>query len=293
MRDLILIPTVDRAEFLALCLEHIRSADGDKKEIWIAQDRAEHRSFIASETQQVASRFGARLIRRPKHRYVGNAFNCLELYKEAWQQPDIRFVYFIEDDVLVAKDFFAWHEAIQERGDYFCSVGWHCIRNAAAVKSDDPHAYIESAGDFSSIGVCWRREKLSAIAEHATPEYYSRPVAYLQKNFGLKPIPPGKWTEQAGLVLRVLLNNPSAVVAWPARPRCAHVGITGYHRPRGFRFAGNLDQRTEQLRQAVQSTETLLGLSKERFDDIESLPSFEPWTASELKVVQRFDDKAA
>jgi len=197
----------------------------------------------------------------------------------------------IEDDVLVGHDFFRWHEAVQQLGDYFCSVGWHCIRNPEVKPGTDPAAYIESERDFSSIGVCWKRERLWEIAKHASVAYYRDLAGYLKGVLPACGIPDGQWTEQAGLIMRILLTTPGAKVAWPVVARCAHVGIHGYHRGRGHQFQGSIVQRVEALRAAVQSTEKLVGLSKDPFDDVAALPAVGEW--SELRVVQRFENKEA
>lgn len=298
MKDIVLIPAFARPEYLYLCLDRLRMARGGReKHVWIAQDRhkrdSEETLERIEEVARVARHFEGefadlRFIQRAPHSYVGNVFNVLELYRAAFQ-TDARFVYLIEDDVLVGKDFFEWHEAAQARTDYFCTVGWHCIRNPERLVSDDPEGYIESERDFSSIGVCWKRENLAAIAQHAREEYYRDLPTYLKSAFPGSPIHFSKWTEQAGLIMRVLLSTPGAVVAWPVVARCAHVGISGYHRQTGHKFTGTVEQRIAALNQAIRQTETLVGLSRDTFDDVSAIPEVQPW--QQLKVVQRFEGK--
>lgn len=292
MKDLILIPTFARPEYLSLCLEHVAAADkvGDH-EVWVSHDRhVNDVGFPLGQmeiSKQVVAKAGARMILRQPHPYIGNPCNFLELYKEAFSQPDVRYVFLIEDDVLIAKDFFRWHAAVQERGDYFCSVGWHCVRYDKAIRDDDPTSYIESAMDFSSIGVCWKREKLAPFVQHATPKFYCAMRDYLARAFPNNPIPAGQWTEQAGVVTRLLHAAPGQrVVAWPTRRRCSHVGVSGYHRPNGFRFSGELPDRVKALRAAVMG-EAILGMSKDFVDDIEPLLSEKEWDPSQLHCVQR------
>lgn len=284
-RDLVLVPAFARPEYLHLCLEHLRAAGA--KHIWVAQD-AHHRDSPAIkalmlEVLDVAISSGCeRVIQREPHGYIGNPYNIMELYKLAFES-DARYVYLVEDDVIVGSDFFRWHEAVQERGDYFCSVGWHCIRNERALKSGDPEAYIESGEDFSSIGVCWRREKLAAVVEHARIEYYQDLSGYMRTHFPNSPIPPVQWTEQAGLIMRLLLADPENKVAWPALSRCAHIGMNGYHRTNGFTPKGNLSQRIEQLRAMLNNGD--LNRVASAFDDISALPQVPDWT--ELRLEQR------
>ncbi len=300
MRDLVLIPTFARPEYLALQLEYMAAADGAKeKHVCIFHDRhvndSTHVAKEIVETERVAEahRLGASFaslqfaVRQP-HPYIGNPLNFLEAYKYAFQQPDVRYVYLIEDDVVINRDFFRWHEAVQARGDFFCTVGWHCIRNAEATVNDDPTGYIESTRDFSSIGVCWRREKLAPFVKHATPQYYSAHRPYLTGAFPGSPINPGQWTEQAGIVTRLLHETRDRWVAWPTRRRVSHIGVSGYHRPNGHRFAGLLEDRIKQLRTAI-STDTIVGMNKDFGGDIEPLLAALPWKEEELHTVQRFD----
>lgn len=299
MRDLVLIPTFARPEYLALALEYLAAADGAKeKEVWIAHDRHNNDGGnVLKElelTKQVVNAHSlgrsfakVRFIERTPHHFIGNPSNFLELYKEAYSQPDVRYVYMVEDDVLVGKDFFTWHETVQERGDYFCTVGWHCIRNSEVPASNDPTGYIESTRDFSSIGVCWKREKLEPLVRHAHVAYYSRMAVYLGSQFPGSPIPAGQWTEQAGVVTRLLHETGNRWIAWPTLRRCSHVGVSGYHRPNGHRFGGMLGDRITALRAAV-STDKIVGMNKDFGGDIEPLLDYQPWTPEQLHVTQRF-----
>ncbi len=296
MVDLVLIPTYMRPEYLSLCLEHVAKAKGDRDlavRIFYDNRLGSQNPLTIKElqlTEQVVKQFSTQLdvamqVRAP-HPYVGNPSNFLEAYKTAYA-TDARYVYLIEDDVMVGWDFFKWHEAVQARNDYMCTVGWHCIRNPQAQVSNDPTAYIDTRRDFSSIGVCWKREKLGQVVKHAVKEYYQQMNVYLGRNFPKSPIGPGLWTEQAGLIMRILLETQQ-LVAWPCLSRCAHVGVSGYHRPGGFRFEGTLDERVAALRKAMQHTKQIVSLTKDPFDDIQSLPGVPPWNEEDLKVVQTF-----
>jgi hypothetical protein len=299
MSDIVLIPTFQRPEYLQLCLEHLLAAEGGKeKEVYISYDR--HTNDTApvlrdmDYSQQIAESFKEKFakmtfVARQPHPYVGNPCNFLETYKHAYFNSGARYVYLVEDDVLVAKDFFKWHEAVQARGDYFITVGWHCIRNKEVLPSQDPTAYIESTRDFSSIGICWKREKLLAMVKHANPNYYRAMRNYLAAAFVGSPINPGLWTEQAGVVTRLLHEAKNRWVAWPALSRVAHVGISGYHRPGGHRFDGSLAERIAGLRAAVTDTKILNSLSKDPFDDVGALSHIPEWNVGDLHVTQRFE----
>lgn len=297
--DVILIPTWLRPEYLQLCLEHIEAAGGQDKEIIVMHDRhTKDGPNVQAEIKlayEVVTSFKSRLnisfeVRDP-HPYIGNPCNFLQLYKRAYLGGPYRYIYLIEDDVLVTPDFFRWHETVQERGDYFCTVGWHCIRNPEIRPSIDPTEYIESLRDFSSIGVCWKHEKLAALVKHATPEFYQNMRGYLAKAFPGSPINPGTWTEQAGVITRLLHEKKDRMIAWPSMRRLSHVGVSGYHRPGGHKFDGPLEKRVADLREAHVKG-TINSLSKDPFDDIDKAITIPEWDAKDLHVVQQVKHEA-
>jgi hypothetical protein len=287
VKDIVIVPTFLRPEYLTLCLEHIKAAKGNRNiEVRVYHDnprRTLHVDVPASRTVVAEAGLNGYFVMRPPHNAIGNTLNFLEAYGNAFEDRDARYVYLIEDDVFIGEDFFDWHEAVQARADYFCSVGWHCIRNPLAIRdSPDPNAIVESKEDFSSIGVCWKRHNLAAVVRHATPDYYTNPTVYLAREFPDSPIPCNRWVEQAGLIMRLLLERPGKrVVAWAGRPRCAHVGVKGYHRMSGPTFT------TKELRNGLASG-TLVQEASHSFDDINGLPEFKPWTPEGLYVAQRF-----
>lgn len=298
MNDIVIIPTYARPDYLWLCLEHLERAAGDRPvEFWVFQDKREHPQFSWIEqdsalTRSVVAAFpqlNLRFVERKPHSFVGNPLNFLEAYKEA-HATDARYIYLVEDDVLVAPDFFQWHEAVQARADYFVTVGWHNIRNRHVQRCDDPTAYIETTVDYSSIGVCWRRESLAAIVRHAHTEYYKDMAGYLRTTFPGNPIPCGQWTEQAGIIMRELLQVKDArTVAWPCVPRCAHVGTYGYHRYGLLSLSplsGNLQERVAVLREITADPHKLAGMVRDQFKDIEPLSVIPEWRPEELHVVQ-------
>ena len=298
MHDVVLIPTFRRPEYLTLCLEHIVAAmpqaDGWKQVI-VTHDQHGMYPDSVEPTRRVVQSFQEKMqiefsVRLP-HNHYGNSFNCLELYKQGLACTGARYIYLIEDDVLIAPDFFAWHEAVQERGDYFATVGWNCFRNPAFQRSNDPNAYIETNKDYASIGVCWRPENLKTFVAHATPAYFANSAAYLERTFPKSQYGAG-WTEQDGIITRMLEETNDRVVAWPSRSRCFHVGVSGYHRTAGYQFKGqnagrNLEECVAELRAALVSNR-IKSLACDPFCDIEySVEETPTWRTEDLYVAQR------
>lgn len=293
--DVVIVPSFYRPEFLTLCLEHLTKAIPGTAErvLWIFQDRhaGDGVELVRhlGDVRRIADTFvkqwgkGSQYVERRPHGFRANPYNFLEAYKEAYDQEP-RYVYLVEEDVLVAPDFFLWHEAIQTKEEPFISVGWHCVRPSAKVPpTNDPHAYLRSYRDFASIGVCWRRENLEPLLKHATPEYYDGHGRYLARMFPTSPVPSGQWTEQAGLITRLLHDAPGRrKVCWAGLSRVAHIGIQGYHRKDGHKFPGNVAERTTALRRAVQSRETLLAHSRIKWEDVNVLQPIPAWQAEHL-----------
>lgn len=286
MKDIVIIPTYFRPEYLTLCLEHIKAAAwGRTIEVRVYHD-APKSDGDGRDSRKVfeASGLPGYFVVRPKHNAIGNTLNFLEAYRAAYEDGfNARYVYLIEDDVLVGPDFFDWHEAVQPRRNYFCSIAWHCIRNPKAIRdSPDPHTIVESAVDFSSIGVCWKREALAPLVRHAVPEYYTSPVDYLGRAFPDSPIPCNRWVEQAGLIMRLLLEGRgNRIVAWSGRPRVAHIGVQGYHRASGRRYSA------AELRKALEDG-SFVAEACTQYDDINVLPEFKPWDPEDVYVAQKF-----
>ena len=284
MRDIVIITSYNRPDYLRLCLDYLSRAAGiENKEIRICIDRG--RSLLR-EFYEVINDFRPALnistVIRPEHSYHGNSFNTLEAYKEAHASA-AEFVYLVEDDVLVQPDFFTWHEAVQGLCDCLCSIAYRCNRNSEARRDiSDPTAYFVTARDFASVGVCWRRERLEPVIQHARPEYYADLGNYINRTF-----PNNRFgdcfTEQDGLIMRVM-GVTNAFTVWPYVPRCYHVGFAGYNRPRGPRLS------YAELQETVHKVEKVRAADRD-FGDIEPVPTepVEAWDASKLHCVQRFN----
>lgn len=289
MPDIVLVPTYSRPEYLWLCLEVIGKADGgSSKVVWVARDchaadgskyareAAEIRAVVADYRSAFA---GLRFIERAPHPYYGNSYNTLELYREA-MASGAEFIYLVEDDVIVERDFFRWHEAVQSKGNYFCSIARYICKGRKVPI--DPAAYVESDRDYASLGVCFRRENLKGIEQHCCAEYYRDMPAYIARKFPNSSL-GAQFSEQDGLIQRVI-HQSGMLTAWACMPRAYHVGIHGYHRSRGARLTGSMPEKVRVLRELL-STGKLKDLAKDfkQLDDIDTPRGFTPeW--DELRV---------
>ena len=249
---------------LYLCIEHLYDCEEMlDKDLWVFHDRKidDIKQFEGAlrEVQTVLEYwkrpFGnrMRLVMRNENPYYGNSYNVLNAYAEAYK-TDAKYVYLVEEDVLVTPDFFRWHDAVQEYNP-FCSIAGHTYRNKKTFSGDVQGAYFESE-EYASLGVCWKRENLDYVVRHATKPYFHNATPYILKHF-----PGSKYCfammEQDGLIQRVMeqLFRPAA---WSARPRAFHVGMWGYHRSIGSKAmieagVANLPlmEKIENLRQHI------------------------------------------
>lgn len=294
--DIVIIPTYLRAEYLWLCLEYLWQTQAPgPKEFWVCEDRRENDEYTHKLqfqwTDEVLEDFRGRLnlkkIVATPHNYSGNTRNVLEAYKRAYQ-TDARFVYLVEDDVLVRPDFFKWHEAVQEtESKTMCSVAYRCVRNnEARTDISDPEAYFTTARDYASIGVCWRRESLGPVIEHARPEYYNDLDGYIGRTF------PGNrfatdFSEQDGLIMRVMWET-RGFTTWPYVPRAYHMGYYGYHRTNGRRPNGFWRQKLDAIKATLHDAEQLKIVAPD-FGDIEPLPRSDVAEWNSLCRVQHFE----
>jgi len=265
-RDIVIVPAYFRPEFLHLCIEHLYACpEMLNKDLWIYHDqkfddlKTFESDFSDVENDLVYWRrgFGNRLrtVIRPENGFYGNSYNVLGAYAKAFE-TDAKYVYLVEEDVLVTPDFFKWHEAVQNNGNYFSSVAGQCDRNETIFKGDAIDCYFESE-QYASLGVCWKRENLQSVIEHAVFEYYHNPTPHILKHFPNSKF--GLWAmEQDGLIQRIM-EQRFQKAAFACVPRAYHVGIWGYHRHIGADnlFQGNFAERTEQLRISVRNKEWL------------------------------------
>lgn len=233
MRNLAIIPTYSRPEMLWHCLERLsacREISSGELDIVVAVDNHIGRPPPSEEIEWVVRRFpGVGLVKRDPHRYRGNSFNVLTAYEEAWKEERER-VFLVEDDVMVEPDFFRWHGEAQQDVP-FCSIG---------VSRRGP--------GYCSLGVCFRREPLTLVVQHAVSAYFANMDYYCQTNFREGQ---GLGAEQDGLIARVMLKA-KATARFAELAVARHVGDYGYNRGEHRRPTGSLEERYRAVAERVE-----------------------------------------
>lgn len=279
-RDIVIVPTYDRPEYLALCLERVLSAKGSGDvELWVCQDNHTG-DDVNAHTSSVGnvlfvSRYNTdschifkNFIRDP-HSYYGNSYNILEGLKDAYETGADR-VYLIEDDVMITEDFFLWHEEIQKQEpDAFVSIASninmsleYAINGPEVLATShlaDPMAYYASVHAYSSIGVCFNRDALHFIVpDFCNEETYNK-------------LGPG--VEQDILIKRQM-KSVACKSVWPYLPRAHHMGWYGYHRNTGLKPNGTVEDKIKALRYAFYDQEKINSMALSQ--NIKALSGMQP-----------------
>ena len=245
-KDVVLLPCWRRAEFLWHCLDNLTRAEGiGRMHVLFRPDTG-----FSPDNLDVIRSFADRLASHEIHlpvpcpfRRTKQSANLLLGYLRAAATAH-RYVFLVEEDVMVARDFFRWHHAVHAAaGALFCSIGVS-NPNRTVTTPDELEGYYLSSGDFCSIGVCFDKRVLQTlIAPHVNMAYFRRPKKYIRRHFPASAVGLG-FVEQDGLIRRIqeLSRDP---IAYPCVPRAFHAGFYGYNRPGGLE--GSIEQRVQIL----------------------------------------------
>jgi hypothetical protein len=245
MKEILLLPTWKRTEYLWCALKRIRAQDR-KLKIMCFSDRGED----TSELRGVVKEFDASLKIVPRHNYFGNSFCIMEAYRWAYE-CGFEFVHMNEDDAMQHPDCLDWHrEQHALWDDIFCSCGW--IFNHMAPITED----ISFAPWFYAPSSAWSRKKLAQIVKHANPIYYNDMRGYVLETF------PNSFLHSQGrqvntdfreqdAVIQFCIEQDKSQVAWPGIAKIDHVGMHGYNKPHGSKFEGTLEERIAQVEELI------------------------------------------
>jgi hypothetical protein len=282
--DTLLIPTWRRAEFLHECLTNlVATGDLDSVHVILKPDEG-----FSPEVFKVWADFQDRIphgevLTTSQHRFHKSSKqsrSVLEGYRYA-AEKSTGMVFLVEEDIMVAKDFFRFHRALHQKdANIFCSLSPR-NHNRDIAPVEDPGAYYLSTGDYCSWGVAWRREVLlNVVLPHACEEYYRAPWTYCGKTFPNDPL-GNNFSEQDGLIRRIQRSTPMHT-AYPHVPRAYHAGFHGYNRRQTHHERGTLEQRIQNVQRTIYDPVAMRAacLNDDYFRDSkpENLNP-EPWTS--------------
>jgi hypothetical protein len=268
-RDVLVIPCWRRPEFLWHCLDNLRRAEGIADlHVLFRPDRG-YDAKIFRVIDEFGPQLGSYEIDVPPpcpYRRGKQSANVLGGYLRA-AALSRRYVFMVEEDVMVARDFLRWHYAVHAaQPQLFCSIATRNT-NRAVPQNSDPEAYYVTTMDYCSLGVCFERSVIERrIAPHVRREYFEDPGTYCQRQFGGSRVGAG-FVDQNGLIRRIQEEQGARrPIAYPYRPRAFHAGVFSYRR-RGA-LNGGLPQRIREVGAIIYNVQNA--------DADESGPQFAP-----------------
>lgn len=249
-KDVVLLPCWRRPEFLWHCLDNLTRAEG----IGAVHVLFRPDTGFSPDNLEVIRSFADRLASYEIHlpvpcpfRRTKQSANLLLGYLRAATAAN-RFVFLVEEDIMVARDFFRWHRAVHAAaGALFCSIS---VKNPNRTVNlpDELEGYYLSSGDFCSTGVCFDKHVLQTmIAPHVNIAYFRRPKKYIRRHFPASAVGLG-FVEQDGLIRRIQEQSRQPI-AYPCVPRAFHAGYYGYNRPGGLE--GSMQERVQRLADTI------------------------------------------
>src|ERR1039457_4808016 len=204
-RDIVLVPCWRRPEMLWHCINNLCKAD----DVQTMHGGFRPDSGYDADNIAIIHEFAGRLpsyemqpAPQCPYRRTKLSANILLGYMQAAALTH-RYVYLIEEDIMVGRDFFRWHAAVHsQRESLFCSIAVR-NHNRCVQTPDDPDGYYLTSGDYCSWGVCFDRTVITGlIAPHVNLDYLSHPKRYLRRHFADSRVSLG-YVEQASLVRRI------------------------------------------------------------------------------------------
>ena len=262
MDELVVIPAYNRVEFLTLCVENIL-ATSDHPRILIVVDNhydAPPSLEVVQYVDDLSGRSDVDYEILDPHTYVGLSHAIMSGMQLA-RDSGAEFVYYVEDDVMVSRDFFRWHRAARDLGSWFVSVACknHCTESEKTLTPDLSSVY-STAYDYTALGACFHRESLGRILKFANSDYWGDTTAFVKRRFPKSKVLP-QYSEQAGLIRRIMEEDDSLTSVWPHVPRGYHLGWYGKN-CRGLPIPGDTpESRLLNLREIMFDKDTLNALA--------------------------------
>jgi hypothetical protein len=249
-KDVVVLPCWRRPEFLWHCLDNLTRADGIRGVHVIFRPDTGFSPDNLEVIESFADRLSSFEINLPQpcpFRRTKQSANLLLGYLRAAAEAK-RFVFLIEEDVMVGRDFFRWHRAAHAAaGPLFCSIAVK-NPNRALRLPHEAEGYYLTDGDYCSHAVCFEKQVVRAmITPHVNMAYFRRPKKYLRRHFPASAIGLG-FVEQDGL-LRRIQERSAYSIAYPCVPRAFDAGFYGYNRP--GEIGGSIRDRIQLLADTI------------------------------------------
>lgn len=282
MKDVVIVPTFDRPEFLWLCLENIAAADGwQDSVILVCEDiHADKPKSFTVEIEMLATIryfekvFGQNFRYRhmTPHTTYGNSLNLLRAFQES-ECCGYELICVVEDDVLVTKDFFLWNQRLFDLPLKPWVVCAGRLNRSLNFESNGRYAMDESirdvmmcksvVGAYNSWATCFPRSSVTSFLKEITCDTDFKPGV------------------EQDMLIQDYMRKHKLSSAWPYVPRAFHVGWYSYHRNGGIIPQGTLEQRVSVLRSIVMKQSKLREIAG--IQDVDAFQEHEAATALYLR----------
>lgn len=216
-KSVVMIPTYNRPEFLALTLEQLDRAVDAPDDIRICLDTSPESRVL--EIEHIRDKFLPRaiLLHARPHTYApSGTYNILHSIRQGYE-TGADLIFMLEEDVLIRPDkFFPWHYSQMTTGEYLASCG----------RKDRGHYPVYGAL-YTNPGSCLSRALCAEIIPHINDDYFTNLREYLDR-----ALPPN-WDEQSNLddgLIRRVIRKMGGKVAYPEKGVCVHQGWGLYNK---------------------------------------------------------------
>ena len=285
-KDVVLIPAWQRPEFLWHCLANLKRCEGADQLHYIFRFDYGHSPELHEVIRDFPFSHEVTIAPRTNYRDSKQSYNVLMGYRYAAGKAH-RFVFMVEEDVMVRTDFFRYHYAAHEaHRSLFCSIAVANPNRRMQEEGEENELYI-SVGDYCSLGVCFDKTVLQLMVDpHACSPYFINMPDYCARHFPGTPF-GYNFSEQDGLIRRIqwsLANHGTHPIAWPWKARAYHAGLYGKNRGRGP--AGSFGVRLQYVTDVIYSDQAMRTFAKhpEWYEDSRPIDlQAPPWTSMHLK----------
>lgn len=251
-QSVVVMPAANRPEMAALALEMLGRADDCPPVHLFVDDVDEKRQREFEDVWRcVVGHFAndgelSLHFRSPHIPVSSGCYNILNSILDGYN-TGAKWVFLVEEDVLVNRDFFTRHQSVME-GGAIASCGRFCRLFGPRY----PDIY-------TNPGSCLSRRFLDALVPHINDRFFANTGAYMDA-LQVPPV-PGIHGLDDGLIRRVMWLNGWQVVQPPIdKPLCAHIGCMAIENK--FDFVGfNSDapvlDRAEQIRNFLKTIDRL------------------------------------
>lgn len=244
-QSVVVMPAAHRPEMAALALEMLGKAENCPRVLLQVDNVGEKlRTEFRRVFDDCAPDNCSLTFRQPHIPVSSGCWNILNSILDGYN-TGAEWVFLVEEDVLVMRDFFTRHQLIME-GGAIASCGRFCRLFGPRY----PDIY-------TNPGSCLSRRFLDALVPHINDRFFENTGAYMHA-LQVPPV-PGIHGLDDGLIRRVMWLNKWQVVQPPMdKPLCAHIGCMAIENR--FDFVGfNADapvlDRAEQIRNFLKTVD--------------------------------------